>query len=443
MGNQEWVKNVNQGDPFGNYLDDDKTVLKPSPGGRNNAAPQPPPVVDSPQPRVNLSEHLNTGREKNPLFASALTLLAVVTQLRQSLTHSDIPGLREQLIAEVKDFEAKAIALQCPLEQVQTARYALCSLIDEVILNTPWGCNSLWTTQGLLVSFHKESWGGEKFFQILKNIINQPDIYFNLLEIFYYCLSLGFEGKYKIQERGLSELQDIRENLHNILQRQRGEQEKTLSLQWRGVDTRNHLARYVPLWVIAAVGALVILLIYLGFLYNINQRSAPLISQTFQIRDNLDKPTEIPVKAVPTRSYVEEFRVFLAEEIRKQQVTVDGENGKTVVRIIAKNFFSSGGDRIQRKYNPLLEKIAQALTTVKEPVMIVGHTDSDPIFTARFPSNWDLSNARAKAVADFFNKQNKDTGKTVTYEGRADTQSLVPNDSAANKALNRRVEIIF
>ncbi|NOQ35623.1 MAG: OmpA family protein [Methylococcaceae bacterium] len=435
---------MNKNDPFGNYLDEDKTVLKPSPRGRTQASADVAPAIDMPISSINLDEHLNLSAEKNPLFSSALTLFALVTQLRQSLSHQDVPALREQLISEVKKFESKAIALQCPLEQVQTARYALCSLVDEVILNTPWGCNSIWTTESLLVSFHKESWGGEKFFKILKNIINQPEIYFNLLELFYYCLSLGFEGKYKIQERGLSELQEIRENLYHILKGQRGELEGSLSLQWRGVgDKRNLLARYVPLWVIAAVAALIIMLIFLGFLYKVNETSTPIISQTFQIKDDLDKPTVVPVKAAPTRSYVDEFRVFLATEINKKQVTVDGENGKTVVRVIAKNFFGSGGDRIQRKYNGLLKKISKALTTVNEPVLIVGHTDNDPIFTARFPSNWDLSNARAKTVADFINKQNRSTGKSVTYEGRADTQSLVPNDSAANKALNRRIEIIF
>jgi type VI secretion system protein ImpK len=208
-------------------------------------------------------------------------------------------------------------------------------------------------------------------------------------------------------------------------------------------DKRNLLARYVPLWVIGAVAALIIMLIFFGFLYSINQASAPIISQTFEIKDNLDKPTTSPVQAAPTHSYVEKFRVFLSTEIQQKQVSVDNQAGKTIVKVIAPNFFGSGGDSIQAKYQPLLKKIAKALTTVSEPIMIVGHTDNDPIFTARFPSNWDLSNARAKAVADFINKENRGSKKTVSYEGRADTQNLVPNDSRANKALNRRIEIIF
>nr|WP_305907338.1 OmpA family protein [Methylomarinum sp. Ch1-1]MDP4520080.1 OmpA family protein [Methylomarinum sp. Ch1-1] len=87
-----------------------------------------------------------------------------------------------------------------------------------------------------------------------------------------------------------------------------------------------------------------------------------------------------------------------------------------------------------------MNRIAQALEVVKTPITVVGHTDNVPIFTARFPSNWDLSRARAQAVADVLRKHQL---KHVIAEGRADTQSLVPNDTAAHRALNRRVEINF
>jgi type VI secretion system protein ImpK len=73
---------------------------------------------------------------------------------------------------------------------------------------------------------------------------------------------------------------------------------------------------------------------------------------------------------------------------------------------------------------------------------VVGHTDNVPIFTARFPSNWDLSNARAKMVADFLSRNPQLINK-IDSEGRADTQAMVPNDSPEHKAMNRRIEIIF
>jgi type VI secretion system protein ImpK len=117
-------------------------------------------------------------------------------------------------------------------------------------------------------------------------------------------------------------------------------------------------------------------------------------------------------------------------------------NGKTVIRIMSKGFFASGSDKIMTQYFPLLDKISQALAKVTERIVVVGHTDSSPIFSAKFPSNWDLSKARALSVAELL-INNKKISATIVSEGRADTQPMVANDSPEHKAMNRRVEIII
>lgn len=446
---------MNNGDPFGNFLDDDKTVLKPSPGLRRKPASEPPHPEQTapafgPGAAEVLTQRINLQSGDNPLVGSAMALLSLVTQLRNSASHADIPGLRNKLISEVRNFETQALQAGCQPEHVQAARYALCSLLDESILNTPWGCNSLWTTQNLLVTFHKESWGGEKFFQILKNLIAQPGTYLHLLELFYFCLSLGFEGKYRVLEHGSTRLEEVRENLYLVIRRQRGDFEKELSAHWRGItDKRNVLAKYVPLWVVASLTGLILMLVFLGFLYAVNQASNPLLSQLYKIKDDLDarvavnkpRPQAQP-EVVPVRNIIDDISAFLAPEIQQNKVTVDSVNGKTVIRIMAKSFFASGSDQVQTMYYPLLEKIAQALATVTDPITVVGHTDNVPIFTARFPSNWDLSSARAQTVAAFLNSRAR-FSQPIASEGRADTQSLVPNDSPEHRAMNRRIEINF
>ncbi len=382
----------------------------------------------------------------NPLVNSAAALLSLVNQLRQSSSHPDVAGLRNKIISEVKAFEANALQQGCTAEQTQAARYALCSLLDEAILNTPWGCNSIWTTQNLLVTFHKESWGGEKFFQVLSNLIAQPGIYLQLLELFYFCLCLGFEGKYKVMEQGPTKLESVRENLYQVIRRQKGDFDRELSGHWQGItDKRHALIRYVPFWVVASVAGFMLMLLFFGFLYAVNQQANPLLSQLYAISDKLDMPLPEIRKSVPiapVKSLFDDLRAFLQPEIEQHKVSVDEQNGKIIVRIIAKSFFASGSDKVQDHYFPLLEKISQALTTVPSQINVVGHTDNVPIFTARFPSNWDLSNARAKTVADFLS-QNPQLANRVNSEGRADTQALVPNDSPEHKAMNRRIEIIF
>jgi len=448
---------VSNNDPFGNYLDEDKTVLKPSPGRRNQHAVTPAQTQSvNTDPTINFAnessflgtQKLNIHSDNNALVGGALSLLSLVAQLRNSSSHNDVPGLRNAIINEIKTFDSKARQSGCPADQVQTARYALCALLDEVVLNTPWGCDSIWSTQGMLITFHKESWGGEKVFQVLNNIIAQPGTYFNLLELFYYCLSLGFEGKYKIQEQGQNKLNDIRENLFQVIQRQKGEYERDLSSHWQGItDKRNALSRYIPLWVVGAITAAILTVIFIGFLYAINHSAGTEISQQYQIRDALNvKPIVVkklsPYTAIAKVPVIDEIRQFLATEIAQKKVVVLDDNGQSIIRILAKNFFASGNNKVQSKYLPLMDKISQALELVSSQITVVGHTDNIPIFTVRFPSNWVLSQARAQAVADILLRNKYHKGK-VNAEGRADTQSLVANDSAVHRAMNRRVEINF
>jgi type VI secretion system protein ImpK len=94
------------------------------------------------------------------------------------------------------------------------------------------------------------------------------------------------------------------------------------------------------------------------------------------------------------------------------------------------------------RYYPLLDKISQALAKVSDRILVVGHTDSSPIFSAKYPSNWDLSKARALSVVEVLTNNNK-INATIVSEGRADTQPMVANDTPEHKAMNRRVEIIL
>jgi type VI secretion system protein ImpK len=149
-----------------------------------------------------------------------------------------------------------------------------------------------------------------------------------------------------------------------------------------------------------------------------------------------------PVVPVATVSQLDEIATFLKPEVDRGEVEVLKLNGRTVVRIIGKNFFASGNDKIMPQYDDLLNRISLALSKVSERITVVGHTDSDKMISARFPSNWDLSKARAVSVAERLMNSHQMVAPIVS-EGRADSQPMVPNDSSEHKAMNRRVEIIL
>ncbi|MHC0038166.1 flagellar motor protein MotB [Pseudoneobacillus sp. C159] len=104
--------------------------------------------------------------------------------------------------------------------------------------------------------------------------------------------------------------------------------------------------------------------------------------------------------------------------------------------------FDSGSDHLKPGFIPILDRISGLLKTVDHSIIIEGHTDNQPISTSNFPSNWELSGARAASVVHFFQSKNIDP-KRMSYTGYGEYQPVKPNNSAENRAANRRVNIII
>ncbi len=105
--------------------------------------------------------------------------------------------------------------------------------------------------------------------------------------------------------------------------------------------------------------------------------------------------------------------------------------------------FESGKADLSGDAYPRLEKIGRLIERIGVPVEIEGHTDNRPIRTGRFPSNWELSTARAVSVLRYFiEKQQIDAGR-LSAVGRGEHQPVVSNDSPQHRAMNRRVNIVF
>ncbi|GAB2511402.1 type IVB secretion system protein IcmH/DotU [Microbulbifer agarilyticus] len=228
----------------------DRTVMVPTPGAAaasghrraQNFAP------------TGASSDLRIRNSLNPLISAASNLLGAIVKLRTTMNHKNVPDLHKRLTREIQSFEREAKQLSLPQETVLTARYLLCSVVDEVVLSTPWGTASGWSQHSLLSLFHKETSGGEKCFLILQRTLEAPGAHIELLELFYLCLSLGFQGKYRLVKRGYEQLDQIRDNLYRTIEQHRPIMERDLSPRWQGsVQRKTRLIQYVPLWVIASV----------------------------------------------------------------------------------------------------------------------------------------------------------------------------------------------
>ena len=411
--------------------DPDHTVLLPTPGGRRPAS------TGAPQPADSAAEALALrGEGLNPLVRAANPLLDLVVPLRSMTRAPDMEALRERLVQAIQQFEAQARASRVETQTIAAARYALCTLIDETISSTPWGAG-VWNSRSLLVTFHNEAWGGEKFFQVLQRLSLDARTHLDALELMYLCLALGLEGRYRVLERGFDQLALLRERLLELIRQQRGVVEQDLSPHWRGEPTAPvSMLRVVPLWVTAAAAAVLLALLQLTCNWLLNRASDPVFAQMGEIR--LASPLKVaaPVGLPPVR-----VSGFLAEEIAQGLVSVRETADRSVITLRGDGVFASGSAEVSGNFLSLLGRIGDALNTVPGEVLVVGHTDNQrPSPTARLASNFDLSNARADSVARLLAER---AGPATRYrsEGRGESEPLVANDSAANRARNRRVDI--
>ena len=114
-----------------------------------------------------------------------------------------------------------------------------------------------------------------------------------------------------------------------------------------------------------------------------------------------------------------------------------------VMRLSDHALFDSGIATLSPQGLPLLEKIGTIIARTSYFIRIEGHTDNLPIHTELFPSNWDLSTARAVNVLRYFLQSHHIDAQRLAAVGFGEFQPLAPNDMPANRAKNRRVEIIF
>jgi type VI secretion system protein ImpK len=426
----------------------DGTILRPKPGGRRGV-PEPPrqdaqrPTMARPQEQfaaapsagnLAVNDFLYGGR--NPILQAATPLIVIASRMQTTVAQADVSALRNQATQEVRAFDDRLRTANVVPEDALVARYLLCTFFDSAVLNTPWGAQSDWSGQSLLVMFHREKSGGEKFFQILERISAQPSRYIDLIELQYVCLALGYEGMYRIDDRGQMRLAEILHNLQRIIRDQRQLKEEDLSYRWKGVqDRRNPIFRYVPWWIIAAAGLAILTIAFVIYNIRLNSVAAP-------VKQALAGPAvAVEYQAAPA-TRPNRLKQLLVKEEQAGLLTVEEFGDKTVVTLIARNLFRSGSAQINDQYLPTLKAVATALNDVTGKVQIVGHTDDQPVKSLQFADNFELSRERAVAVANLLKGTINNFGR-VEWVGVGSTQPRYqPVDTAENRARNRRVEIV-
>jgi chemotaxis protein MotB len=128
---------------------------------------------------------------------------------------------------------------------------------------------------------------------------------------------------------------------------------------------------------------------------------------------------------------------------KENDITLAYSSKGLVMRLTDRALFEVGVAAISPQALPLLKKVGETISRTDFEVRIEGHSDDLPIKTAQFPSNWELSTARAVNVLRYFIETGTISSQRLSAAGFGEFQPLVPNDSIEHRAQNRRVEIIF
>ncbi|MBM5461194.1 DotU family type IV/VI secretion system protein [Pseudomonas sp. P66] len=228
----------------------------------------------------------------NALVAAASDLLSEVVRLKHDANDESLHDLNDRLTASLKLFDLRAQENGAQSSQVMAARYVLCTVVDEAVVTAKGNKESEWSQMSLLSSFHNETFGGEKFFQLLDRLSKNPVKHLPMLELMYLCMSLGFEGKYRVIPRGTLELEDIRDSLYRQIRQLRGDVPRELSPHWQGLrDKRRGLVRIVPVWGIALFTVACLVVMYSGFAWVLGEQRDSVLRPYQQLDPSWSSPS--------------------------------------------------------------------------------------------------------------------------------------------------------
>jgi type VI secretion system protein ImpK len=376
----------------------------------------------------------------SPLVRVATPLLILAHRLRFTLSLADADGLRRQTLEDLRRFEERARANGISSETTLAARYVLCAALDEAVLATPWGAQSGWGENTLLVVLHREAWGGEKFFEMLDRISSDADRHIELMELQYYCMAFGFSGKYQLLDRGHVRLAEVQTALYRRIRDFRGATPAELSRHWRGVsDRRNPLIRYVPWWIVGATALALVAIAFVLCNALLDRYASPV--QEALSKSGLEGFTEV-VAAPITQVSGPTLATLLSEDINDRSVSVEEQGGRTLITLVTPTLFASGSTLVDPGYLDTLKHVADALDRIPGRILIVGHTDDQPLKSLHYRDNFELSRERAISVAKLLKVALRDPAR-VQWTGVGSTQPRYkPESLPENRARNRRVEII-
>ncbi|WP_299425947.1 type IVB secretion system protein IcmH/DotU [uncultured Shimia sp.] len=448
---------MNGDDPFGLENDAGRTRVRPV--RRSQQADQPTPRRTA-QNAPSLEARLRDGRANdNPFVKAYAPLLGLAPELERATAPEAPDMLRTRLQDNLTYARDNAVASGVPLSRADQGAWFVSALLDDVALNTPWGVSSGWPQNPLVAALYGNVDAGERFFDLTEDLMRYPERDPELLELVFFCLSLGFRGKHRVSGSGEAALSQMRSQLARLLQDREAE-DAPLAPHWHGVEASDEPKRFVvPLWSIGLIAIAVITLIFIGLGVRLSAKGEQLYTLASVLpppeRADIFRPiietVEEPVLPVAAAPVLLELLPLFAEAAPKDTArALTGREDVSIAVVVVQStdpevFRSSKAD-LNAEYNDLITSVANVINEYQEvigQVRVVGHTDSVPVQRSNpFQSNQGLSEARAKTIADMLIAAGVPE-TLLSSEGKAAADPIADNATREGRARNRRVEIIL
>lgn len=376
----------------------------------------------------------------NPLLEAARPLLRALADMPEKLAEKEkVDALYLLLVREIIDFQTLCDTANLPWKHMTVVRYCICTALDESANRTEWAGGE-WALKSLLVTFEGESDGGEKFFLLVGRLASDPQQYGSVIEILLQILGLGFEGRYSVVVDGRRHIDNLRQRLLTLINSARDPLKPALSPHWQGEPAgRMSILRSLPVWTMASLLGLVLFGLFFWYKYHLLEKSVDIERHIIAIAKHPTQPSLLlptPSKVVPLR-----LSVLLKAEMKAGLVTVSDEADRSIVTFKGDTMFVQGKSSVRKDIRPTLDKVAGEIARVGGQVTIIGHTDSQRIHTTEFPDNQVLSEKRAAFVGQYIKMHGISADLIVTI-GRGAAEPIAGNATAAERARNRRVDIV-
>ncbi len=214
---------------------------------------------------------------KNPTLAElASEIFLLVPRFRERADSVDFGALSRGVLALFEEFDRRAKASKIDPEDIAASKYALAAFVDEAILRSQWPARERWADNPLQLQLFETYLAGEGFFEKLDALRGRGEAAADVVEIYYLCLALGFEGKYAIE--GTERLQALAKVVQDELERFRPADLENVSPHWKIVESTPRAADKLPRWLIYACAAVVAIciLFYISFFIDIRSSAGEL-----------------------------------------------------------------------------------------------------------------------------------------------------------------------